>query len=36
MKWTQTHDEHLIREVLAERPFDHPKGSRQIEQYGKK
>lgn len=30
MKWTQAHDMHLLREILAERPFDHPKGSRQI------
>ena len=30
MKWTQAHDQHLVREILAERPFDHQKGSRQI------
>lgn len=30
MKWTEVHDKHLLREILAERPFDHPKGSRQI------
>jgi hypothetical protein len=30
MKWTQAHDQHLVREILAELPFDHQKGSRQI------
>ena len=30
IKWTQAHDKHLLREILAERPFDHQKGSRQI------
>ena len=30
MKWTKDHDQQLLREILAERPFDHPKGSRQI------
>jgi hypothetical protein len=30
MKWTQAHDQHLVREILAERPFDHQKGSHQI------
>ena len=30
MKWTQAHDKHLLREILAERPFDHQKGLRQI------
>lgn len=30
MKWTEAHDMHLLREILAERPFDYPKGSRQI------
>jgi hypothetical protein len=30
MKWTQAHDKHLLREILAERPFDHQKVSRQI------
>ena len=36
MKWSHAQDEHLIREVLAERPFDRPKASRQIGQYGKR
>ena len=30
MKWTDQHDLELVKEILAERPFDHPKGSRQI------
>jgi hypothetical protein len=30
MKWTDQHDLELIKEILTERPFDHPKGSRQI------
>ena len=30
MKWTDKHDIDLIKEILTERPFDHPKGSRQI------
>ena len=30
MKWTKQHDLELIKEILAERPFDHAKGSRQI------
>ena len=32
MKWTEQHDLELVKEILAERPFDHPKGSRQIGQ----
>ena len=30
MKWTKDHDQQLHREILAERPFEHPKGSRHI------
>ena len=30
MKWTPAHEMNLLREILAERPFDHPKGSRKI------
>lgn len=30
MKWTAEHDLELVREMLAERPFDYPKGSREI------
>ena len=30
MKWTPRHDLELVREMLAERPFDFPKGSREI------
>jgi hypothetical protein len=30
MKWTQAHNQHLVHEILAERPADHQKGSRQI------
>ena len=30
MKWSDQHDLELVKEILAERPFDHPKGSRQI------
>ena len=30
MKWTDQHDLEFIKEILTERPFDHPKGSRQI------
>ena len=30
MKWTDHHDLEFIKEILTERPFDHPKGSRQI------
>ena len=30
MKWTDQHDHEFIKEILTERPFDHPKGSRQI------
>ena len=29
MKWSGQHDLELVKEILAERPFDHPKGSRQ-------
>ena len=36
MKWSHAHDEHLIRRILAERPFVHPKSSRQIGEYGKR
>lgn len=32
MKWSDQHDLELVKEILAERPFDHPKGSRQIGQ----
>ena len=32
MKWPDQHDLELVKEILAERPFDHPKGSRQIGQ----
>ena len=32
MKWSDKHDLELVKEILAERPFDHPKGSRQIGQ----
>lgn len=27
MKWTEQHDLELVKEILAERPFDHAKGS---------
>ena len=30
MKWTKDHDQQLLQEILAERPFEHPKGPRQI------
>lgn len=30
MKWTKDHDQQLLREILAGRPFEYPKGSRQI------
>ena len=30
MKWTDQHDLEFNKEILTERPFDHPKGSRQI------
>ena len=30
MKWTPKHDLELVKEMLAERPFDYPKGSREI------
>ncbi len=30
MKWTPEHDLELVKEMLAERPFDYPKGSREI------
>lgn len=30
MKWTRQHDLELLREILAERPFEQPKGSRMI------
>ena len=30
MKWTPVHDLELAKEMLAERPFDYPKGSREI------
>jgi hypothetical protein len=30
MKWAQAREQHLVRKILAERPFDHQKGSRQI------
>ena len=30
MKWTPRHDLELVKEMLAERPFDFPKGSREI------
>ena len=30
MKWTDQHDLELIKDILTERPYDHPKGSRQI------
>ncbi|CAB4021200.1 Hypothetical predicted protein [Paramuricea clavata] len=30
MKWTDQHDLELIKEILTERPFDNPKGSRRI------
>ena len=29
MKWSDQHDLQLVKEILAKRPFDHPKGSRQ-------
>ena len=32
MKWSYKHDLELVKKILAERPFDHPKGSRQIGQ----
>ena len=30
MKWTPKHDLELVKEMLAERPFDYPNGSREI------
>ena len=30
MKWTPKHDLELVKEMLAERPFEYPKGSREI------
>lgn len=30
MKWTLIHDLELLKEILAERPFDYPKRSREI------
>ena len=30
MKWTPRHDLELVKEMLAERPLDFPKGSREI------
>lgn len=30
MKWTPMHDLELLKEILAERPFDYPKRSREI------
>ena len=36
MKGSHAQDKHLIRKILAERPFDRPKSSRQIGQYGKR
>ena len=30
MKWTPIHDLELLKEILAERPFDYPKRSREI------
>ncbi|CAB3986221.1 Hypothetical predicted protein [Paramuricea clavata] len=30
MKWTDKHDLELIKEILTERPFDNPQGSRRI------
>ena len=30
MKWTKDHDQQLLQEILAERPFENPKGSRHI------
>ena len=32
MKWSDQHDLELVKEILAERALDHPKGSRQIGQ----
>ena len=36
MKWTPKHDLELVKEMLAERPFDYPKGSREIGSVWKK
>ncbi|CAB3993629.1 Hypothetical predicted protein [Paramuricea clavata] len=30
MKWTKEHDKELLKEMLMERPFEQPKGSRMI------
>ena len=30
MKWTKEHDKELVKEMLMERPFEQPKGSRMI------
>lgn len=30
IKWSDQHDLALVKEISAERPFDHPKDSRQI------